>query len=104
MDRRTTSIGEIVDWVEGGHAPNLTWFGDGELPFGYISRISSERGIGFIVEDGEAEELEFHWTAITAGHLNQLVVGQRVQFETQVDHRDDSRRRAVKIRLLGRQD
>jgi cold shock CspA family protein len=61
----------------------------------------SERGIGFIVEDGDGNELEFHWTALVAGRLDQLEVGQRVQFDMQMNHRDDSRRRAVNIRLLG---
>ena len=71
------------------------------MAFGYVSRIMSDRGIGFIVEDGGREEVEFHWTAVSSGALNQLQTGQRVQFDTQPDHRDDRRRRAVNIRLLG---
>ena len=71
------------------------------MAFGYVSRIMSDRGIGFVVEDGDGEEVEFHWTALVAGRLDQLEVGQRVHFETQMDQRDDSRKRAVNIRLLG---
>ena len=60
----------------------------------------SERGIGFIVEDGGMNEVEFHWTAMSAGHLDQLQIGQRVQFDTQIDQHDQPRRRAVNIHLL----
>ena len=71
------------------------------MAFGYISRLIRERGIGFIVEDGQAEEVEFHWTDLAAGTLDQLEAGQRVQFETRPDHRDPARRRAVDVRLSG---
>ena len=74
------------------------------MAFGNISRLMGERGIGFIVEDGSSEEIEFHWTAVWPGHLDQLGAGQRVQFETQEDHRDDKRRRAVNVRLLEVED
>ena len=71
------------------------------MPFGYISRLMSDRGIGFIVEDGQGEEVEFHWSAFREGRLDQLAPGQRVQFETRVDHREGGQRRAVAVRLAG---
>ena len=72
------------------------------MPFGHISRLMSQRAIGFVVEDGSAEELEFHQSALIAGSLDQLQEGQRVQFETRPDHRDPGKRRAVDVSLVGR--
>jgi cold shock CspA family protein len=70
------------------------------MAFGYISRLLIDSGVGFIVEDGQAEEIEFHWTALAAGRLDQLRPGQRVRFETRPDHRDPARSRAFEIRLF----
>ena len=70
------------------------------MAFGHISRIMGDRGIGFIVEDGQGDEVEFHWAALAGGRLEQLQPGQRVQFETQADHRDTGRKRAVSVRLV----
>lgn len=71
------------------------------MAFGYVSRVMSDRGIGFVVQDGQSNEVEFHWTSLAAGRMEQLVPGQRVQFDTQLDHRDKDRTRAVNVRLLG---
>jgi cold shock CspA family protein len=67
---------------------------------GYISRLNSGADHGFILESGSAEEIEFHWTVVTAANLEQLAVGQKVEFEKRDDHRDQSRLRAINVRLL----
>ncbi len=66
---------------------------------GYISRLIVERGFGFIVEDGQSDEIEFHWTAIQEGTLEQMHEGQRIEFERRPDHRSAGRFRAVNVRV-----
>jgi cold shock CspA family protein len=70
------------------------------MPSGRVCRLVPYQGYGFILEDGKAEEIEFHWSAVAAGRLDQLRVGQRVEFERRPDPRDDSRTRAVNVRLV----
>ena len=67
---------------------------------GSISRLMHGQGYGFILEDGQAEEIEFHWSAVLAGRLEQLEVGQRVEFDKRPDQRDVSRIRAINVRLV----
>jgi len=66
---------------------------------GHISRLLRDEGYGFILEDGESQEVEFHWTSVTAGRLDQLKVGQRVEFDKRPDHRDESKVRAINVRM-----
>ena len=68
------------------------------MPYGYVTRFDEERGFGFVLEDGEAEEIEFHSSAVI-GDMRDLV-GQRVTFDKRIDHRDQSRMRALNVRLL----
>ena len=69
------------------------------MPAGRISRLMLDQGYGFVLEDGQTEEIEFHWSTMTAGSLEQLRVGQRVEFDKRPDPRDKSRARAVNVRL-----
>ena len=73
------------------------------MALGYISRLVPDRGFGFLVEDGQSEEIEFHWTAVQSGDLEQLREGQRVEFERRPDHRSEGRFRAVNVRVTGTQ-
>jgi cold shock CspA family protein len=66
---------------------------------GHISRLLPGEGYGFILEDGQSEEIEFHWSALKAGRVDQLTLGQRVEFDKRRDHRDEVRLRAVNVRL-----
>jgi cold shock CspA family protein len=61
----------------------------------------TNRGYGFILEDGQQEEIEFHWSAVLSGDFDELREGRRVQFERQPDHRDVGRFRAVNVKVLG---
>jgi cold shock CspA family protein len=38
---------------------------------GQISRLLTDAGFGFILEDGRTEEIEFHWSDFAAGRLEQ---------------------------------
>jgi cold shock CspA family protein len=70
------------------------------MAFGRISRLMRDQGYGFILEDAQPYELEFHWTAVAAGPLEQLHVGQRVEFDKRLDQRDEAKVRAMNIRLV----
>ena len=74
------------------------------MSVGNISRLFWERGFGFIVEDGRREEIEFHWSAVQTRDLDQLREGQRVEFESRPDHRNEGRLRAVNVRIVGADD
>jgi cold shock CspA family protein len=67
---------------------------------GRISQIMAHRGFGVIQEDDDQEELIFHWSAVSAGTLEQLSVGPRVEFQTEPDARDPSRNKAVNVQLI----
>ena len=66
---------------------------------GHISRLVRSQGYGFILQDDRLDELQFHWTAVTAGSLSQLVIGQRVEFDARPDPREEGRILAVNVRL-----
>jgi cold shock CspA family protein len=66
---------------------------------GHIARILLDRGYGFVIAEGTGEELEFHATALRGGRLEQLHVGQVVEFDEVADHREPGRTRAINVRL-----
>jgi cold shock protein len=67
---------------------------------GRISQLMPHRGFGMIQEDDHQEELIFHWSAVSAGTLEQLSVGQRVDFQTEPDPRDPGKNKAVNVQLI----
>lgn len=67
---------------------------------GRISRLQKGRGIGFIEAYDVPSEVEFHWSSVTAGDLEQLAPGQEVEFETKPHPRENGRNIAVEVRLL----
>jgi CspA family cold shock protein len=67
---------------------------------GRISQIMAERGFGIIQEDDQLEELAFHWSALAAETLEELSIGQRVEFQKEPDPRDPGRSRAVNVQLI----
>ena len=67
---------------------------------GTISHLARERGFGFIVEEGGAEELEFHWTAVSAGSIDQLKEGESVEFDKVPHRRSSGRNAAINVRLM----
>jgi cold shock CspA family protein len=69
------------------------------LASGKICYLALERGFGFIQEDGSKEELEFHWTAVTAGGIDQLEEGQSVEFDKVPHRRSSGRNAAINVRL-----
>jgi cold shock CspA family protein len=73
------------------------------MALGYISRLLKDRGLGFVVQDGDSDEIEFHWSAVLTGNFEALYEGQRVEFERRPDHRNEGRFRAVNLRVVGTQ-
>jgi cold shock protein len=67
---------------------------------GRISQLLADRGFGMIQEDDQQEEFLFHWSAVSAGSLEQLSVGQRVEFQKEPDPRDPGKSKAVNVQLV----
>ncbi len=71
------------------------------MPQGKITRLVRDRGFGFVQVEGSSEDVFFHGTALAAaGTFDQLKEGQAVEFETEPDPRNPSRRRAANVRLI----
>jgi CspA family cold shock protein len=58
-----------------------------------------DRGFGFITPDGGNADLFFHHSAVTDGGFEMMQEGQRVSFDKELDPRDSSRERAVRVQL-----
>jgi cold shock CspA family protein len=72
------------------------------VPRGHISRLFPDRAYGFIEEEGHADEIEFHSSALEKLGIEQLSPGQLVEFEKVSDHRNPGRERAISVRLVER--
>lgn len=59
-----------------------------------------DRGFGFITPDGGTQDLFFHHSAVTDGGFEMMREGQKVSFDTELDPRDSSRERAVRVKLV----
>ena len=59
-----------------------------------------DRGFGFITPDGGSQDLFFHHSAVTDGGFEMMREGQKVSFDTELDPRDSSRERAVRVKLI----
>lgn len=73
------------------------------MPRGHISRLFPDRGYGFIQEEANAYEVEFHWSALHGVAIDQLRLGQYVEFEKAPDHRNKDRERAFSVRIIEHQ-
>ena len=65
---------------------------------GKIKNLMTDRGFGFIQVDGSAD-LFFHSSALPEGGYDALRVGQAVEFDVEPDPRNQSRKRAINIRV-----
>jgi cold shock CspA family protein len=70
------------------------------VAIGRIVRLAKEAGYGFVEVQGKDEELIFHWSALSAGTLDQLAIGQLVSFEVVADPRDAMRSCAMNLHLV----
>lgn len=74
---------------------------------GTVSRIISEKGIGFITPCGPGRDVFFHYSAVVGEQFEQLKEGQAVSFEIERSKDKTDRPRAAKVepcdqKLLGR--
>jgi CspA family cold shock protein len=74
---------------------------------GIISRIISEKGIGFITPCDHGGDVFFHYSAVVGEQFEQLQEGQAVAFDLDRTTRKRDRPRAAKVepcdpKLLGR--
>ncbi len=67
---------------------------------GQIKRLVRDRGFGFIQPTGESADLFFHRTSLADGVFEDLVEGQKVEFEKEADPRDARRTQAAKVRVV----
>jgi CspA family cold shock protein len=67
------------------------------MPIGYIIKISTEQGFGFISLRDGSPDVFFHRTAAEPGQFEQFREGQGVSFDLDVDASTTDRRRAVKV-------
>ena len=65
--------------------------------FGCIKRIT-DRGFGFIRDD-EGQEHFFHCTGLVNVPIEDLVEGNRVEFEVALDHQR-GKNRAIDVRVI----
>jgi CspA family cold shock protein len=66
---------------------------------GQVKRIVRDRGFGFILPEGDSEEIFFHTSSLPAGAFDQLNEGQKVEFDKEADPRDARRSRAANVRV-----
>jgi cold shock protein len=66
-----------------GHGPVLTRFEQGErsMATGTVKWFNSEKGFGFIEQDGGGPDVFVHYSAIQSGGYRELNEGQKVEFE-----------------------
>jgi CspA family cold shock protein len=74
---------------------------------GTISKIISEKGIGFIKPSGRGRDVFFHYSVVADEQFEQLTEGQAVSYELEPTKTRDDRPRAAKVapcdpKLLGR--
>ena len=67
---------------------------------GTIKRINADRGFGFIAQDSGEQDLFFHANVVEGRVFDQLREGQRVEFETGTDPRNEGRARADRVRPI----
>ena len=64
---------------------------------GTIKRLVSDRGFGFVAQEGQEGDLFFHASSVRGATFEDLRVGQRVQFDAEPDPRGTGTR-AINLR------
>lgn len=68
---------------------------------GTIGKLIEGRGYGFIVPDGQNQEVFFHRSELRGTRFEDVRSGVPVQFELALDPRNPRRFRAVRIECVG---
>ena len=64
---------------------------------GTVKWFNSDKGFGFISNDGGGEDVFIHFSAIQSDSYKSLDEGQKVTFDTERDPKDSRKLRAINV-------
>jgi len=67
---------------------------------GTVKWFNSEKGFGFISNDGGGDDVFVHFSAIVGTGFKSLEEGQKVTFDMEVDPKNSSKYRAVNVTVV----
>lgn len=66
---------------------------------GTVKWFNAQKGFGFITDDATGKDVFVHFSAIMVDGFKTLEEGQKVSFDTETDPKDNSKLRAVNVRI-----
>lgn len=66
---------------------------------GTVKWFNAQKGFGFITDDATGKDVFVHFSAIMVDGFKTLEEGQKVNFDTETDPKDNSKLRAVNVRI-----
>ena len=66
---------------------------------GTVQWFNAQKGFGFITDDATGKDVFVHFSAIMVDGFKTLEEGQKVNFDTETDPKDNSKLRAVNVRV-----
>ncbi|HIS47012.1 MAG TPA: cold-shock protein [Candidatus Scybalocola faecigallinarum] len=66
---------------------------------GTVKWFNAQKGFGFITDDATGKDVFVHFSAIMIDGFKTLEEGQKVNFDTETDPKDNSKLRAVNVRI-----
>ena len=66
---------------------------------GTVKWFNAQKGFGFISDDATGKDVFVHFSAIMIDGFKTLEEGQKVNFDTETDPKDNSKLRAVNVRI-----
>ncbi|HIQ98453.1 MAG TPA: cold-shock protein [Candidatus Scybalocola faecavium] len=66
---------------------------------GTVKWFNAQKGFGFITDDATGKDVFVHFSAIMVDGFKTLEEGQKVNFDTETDPKDNSKLRAVNVRV-----
>ena len=66
---------------------------------GTVKWFNAQKGFGFITDDATGKDVFVHFYAIMVDGFKTLEEGQKVNFDTETDPKDNSKLRAVNVRV-----
>ena len=66
---------------------------------GTVKWFNDDKGFGFISNDDGSGDVFVHFSAIQSEGFKTLAEGQKVTFDSEVDHKNSSKMRAVNVHI-----